>query len=97
MELVLKMAGQEKSDRVPAEVTAAVGMLMLRDKGIVTVNTHGQPGGRVSIRLKPTTGAVARAGGAAAVAGCLVSALDEVAGHLDDIDWFAKILFGDTK
>lgn len=96
MQIVLTRAGTDQSDRVPAEVTAAIGMLMLRDKGIVTVNTHGQPGGRVSVRLKPTTGAVARAGGAEAVARCLVSAIDEVAAHLDDATWFADLLFGEN-
>ncbi|WP_343211664.1 hypothetical protein QEZ52_22120 (plasmid) [Aliisedimentitalea scapharcae] len=96
LDLVLAMAGQKQTDRVPAEVTAAIGMLMLRDKGIVTVNTHGQPGGRVSIRLKPTSGAVARAGGATAVATCLVAAMQETAAHLDDADWFATLLFGDV-
>lgn len=95
METVLEMAGKSSAARVPAEVTAAAGMLMLRDKGIVTVNTHGQPGGRVSIRLKPTSGAVARAGGAAAVAECLLSALKETAAHLDDAAWFASQLFGE--
>lgn len=95
MEIVLGMAGRDSAAMVPAEVTAAVGMLMLRDLGIVTVNTHGQPGGRVSIRLKPTSGAVARAGGAAAVAACLHGALREVAAHLEDPDWFAELLFGE--
>ncbi len=95
MEIVLGMAGRDCAALVPAEVTAAVGMLMLRDLGIVTVNTHGQPGGRVSIRLKPTSGAVARAGGAAAVAACLHGALREVAAHLEDRDWFAELLFGE--
>ncbi|WP_052261927.1 aminotransferase class I/II-fold pyridoxal phosphate-dependent enzyme [Leisingera sp. ANG-M1] len=95
MAIVLEMAGKPGSARVPAEITAAAGMLMLRGKGIVTVNTHGQPGGRVSIRLKPTSGAVARAGGAAAVAECLVAALREVAAHLDDAAWFADLLFGE--
>ncbi|KIC21308.1 selenocysteine synthase [Leisingera sp. ANG-Vp] len=95
METVLEMAGKAETARVPAEVTAAIGMLMLRDKGIVTVNTHGQPGGRVSIRLKPTSGAVARAGGAAEVAGCLVTAMKETAAHLDDAAWFTNLLFGE--
>lgn len=96
MQIVLEMAGGEATDLVPAEVTAAIGMLMLRDKGIVTVNTHGQPGGRVSIRLKPTTGAVARAGGAAAVADCLVAAMQDVADHLQDQAWVAATLFGEN-
>jgi L-seryl-tRNA(Ser) seleniumtransferase len=95
MDIVLGMAGRDSAVMVPAEVTAAAGMLMLRDLGIVTVNTHGQPGGRVSIRLKPTSGAVARAGGAAAVAACLHGALREVAAHLEDPDWFAELLFGE--
>ena len=56
--LVMEWAGVGRADRVPAETTAAIGMLMLRRHGIVTVNTHGQPGGRVSLRLKPTSGAV---------------------------------------
>ena len=94
---VLELAGVERSVRVPAEVAAAVGMLMLRDRGIVTVNTHGQPGGRVSIRLKPTTGAVARAGGAPAVAACLSGAIDAVAAHLEDETWFSALLFGEAK
>ncbi|MBE1284183.1 MAG: selenocysteine synthase [Rhodobacteraceae bacterium] len=93
--LVLEMAGATSTARVPAEVTAAVGMLMLQDKGIVTVNTHGQPGGRVSIRLKPTSGAVARAGGAMAVADCLMSAMHKTAAHLEDEAWFAATLFGE--
>ena len=96
MEIVLGMAGRDSAVMVPAEVTAAVGMLMLRELGVVTVNTHGQPGGRVSIRLKPTSGAVARAGGAGAVAACLHGALREVATHLEDPDWFADLLFGEA-
>ncbi|MBC6405278.1 MAG: selenocysteine synthase [Rhodospirillales bacterium] len=96
LEIVLGMAGASRTDLVPAEVTAVIGMLMLQDKGIVTVNTHGQPGGRVSIRLKPTTGAVARAGGAAAVADCLMSAMQKTAANLQDKTWFTATLFGDT-
>ena len=96
MDLVLEMAGQRACSLVPAEITAAVGMLMLQNKGIVTVNTHGQPGGRVSIRLKPTSGAVARAGGAQAVAACVYDALKEVSDHLEQPDWFAELLFGEA-
>ncbi len=93
---VLALADKSASARVPAEVTAAIGMLMLREHGIVTVNTHGQPGGRVSMRLKPTTGAVARVGGAEAVAQCVASAMSETAARLDDAGWFSDLLFGDA-
>ncbi len=95
-ERVLSLAGVEKTSRVPAEVTAAIGMWMLREKGIVTVNTHGQPGGRVSLRLKPTSGALERVGGADAVARCLENAMTETASHLENTDWFAELLFGET-
>jgi len=93
---VLKIAGTEHSIRVPAETTAAIGMLMLQTLGIVTVNTHGQPGGRVSLRLKPTAGALKRVGGASALADCLKAAMTETAGHLEDADWFSELLFGDV-
>jgi len=96
LSIVLRQAKANTTDRVPAEVTAAIGMILLRDKGIVTVNTHGQPGGRVSIRLKPTSGAVSRAGGARAVAACLDAAIAEVASHLEDANWFSTLLFGGT-
>src|SRR5690606_6642121 len=39
---------------VPIEATAALGMLLLRDHGILTTNTHGQPGAKASLRLRPT-------------------------------------------
>jgi len=79
---------------VPCEVTAAIGMLLLRDHGVLTVNTHGQPGGRVSIRLKPTAGAVERVGGAGALAVALDAAISTVAQHGRDHGWVAALLFG---
>ncbi len=94
--LLLDRADGAASSLVPCEATAAVGMLLLRDHGILTVNTHGQPGGRVSLRLKPTAGAVARVGGAQAVAAALGGALDVVASHIDDRDWTARLVLGDA-
>jgi len=91
---VLSQAGRSETGIVPAEATAAIGMILLRDHGVLTVNTHGAPGGRVSLRLKPTAEALAAVGGK----GVLVSALDkavvEVAERLDDNAWFAATLFG---
>ncbi|WP_216859534.1 aminotransferase class I/II-fold pyridoxal phosphate-dependent enzyme [Sulfitobacter aestuariivivens] len=91
---VLMMAGRDTANIVPAEATAAMGMILLRDNGVLTVNTHGAPGGRVSLRLKPTAGALDAVGGAPV----LVEALDRAAGivaeRLDDAAWFEETLFG---
>ena len=94
--LVLQMAQKDHCPWVPAEICAAVGMLMLADKGVVTVNTHGQPGGRVSLRLKPTSGAINRLGGAQALAQCVYDAMQEVAKHLDDRVWLAQLIVGES-
>ena len=94
MARLLARSGANRAAIVPAEATAAVGMLLLERCGVLTVNTHGQPGGRVSIRLKPVAGAVARAGGAEALAAALEAAMEEVAAHLDDPAWTARRLFG---
>ncbi len=93
--IVMKRAGRDRTSIVPAEATAAIGMLMLRDHGVLTVNTHGQPGARVSFRLKPTAGATTRVGGAEALAAALDAVIDEVSGHLNDRSWFSELLFGE--
>ncbi|MGI9419498.1 MAG: aminotransferase class I/II-fold pyridoxal phosphate-dependent enzyme [Geminicoccaceae bacterium] len=94
MSVLLDRAGRSEAPVVPAEATAAIGMILLRDNGVLTVNTHGAPGGRVSIRLKPTTGALESAGGAAALIDALERALEMVAARLDDDDWLSATLFG---
>lgn len=95
LSILLKKAGRAATEIVPAEATAAAGLLMLENAGVLTVNTHGQPGGRVSIRLKPTAGAVDRIGGADTLAEIVTTALDEAAKHLGEPGWFAKTLFGE--
>ena len=95
MQLARARVGVGQVPLVPCEVTAAVGMLLLREHGALTVNTHGQPGGRVSIRLKPTAGAVDTVGGADALAGALDDAISTVATRGADLDWVASLLFGD--
>jgi L-seryl-tRNA(Ser) seleniumtransferase len=81
LDVILKRAGLQASPVVPAEAAAALGMLLLRDHGILTVNTHGQPGARVSLRLKPTLNALERVGGNAKV----VAAIDQSLNDLSQI------------
>lgn len=95
LDILMERGGTDQSSIVPAETTAAIGMLMLRDHGVLTVNTHGQPGSRVSLRLKPTAGAVARAGGTEALAAALDGAMREVGEHLETPDWIARLIFGE--
>ncbi|WP_416416262.1 hypothetical protein [Paenarthrobacter aromaticivorans] len=82
MELVLDRCGGSNPHRIsPSEVTAAVGLHVL-GRGIVTVNSHGQPGARVSLRLKPTAGCLEAAGGAGALAKAFDDAFSWVAENL---------------
>ncbi len=83
-----------KTRLVPCEITSAVGLVLLRDFGILTVNTHGQPGARVSIRLKPTHGAIARVGGVERVVNALDAALGHVAERVGNPDAIAKLILG---
>jgi L-seryl-tRNA(Ser) seleniumtransferase len=92
---VLDLADPPNTGIVPAEATAAIGMLLLRDHGILTVNTHGAPGGRVSLRLKPTAGALDRIGGADMIVAALAAAVEDVSQHLSDDVWFRQTLFGE--
>lgn len=71
-------------DVVPTEASAALGMLLLRDFGILTVNAGGAPGARVSLRLKPIPGALHAAGGPPAVADAVDNSLNRLASIIDD-------------
>lgn len=93
---LMERAGIENSAFRPAEMTAALGMAMLEDHGIVTVNTHGQPGARVSLRLKPTTGALATIGGVEALITALDSAMERTARALPVPAEMAKLIFGEA-
>ena len=92
--LIRARAGAMSGSLVPCEATAAVAMVMLRDQGVLTVSTHGQPGGRVSLRLKPTPGALEAVGGAERLAEAVNTAISTVARRADDRAWVAALLFG---
>lgn len=96
---VFRRAGREPvhSEIAPCEITSALGMVLLRDHGILTVNTHGQPGARVSVRLKPTHGAIARVGGIDAVVNAMVASLNEVARCIGDRGALSELILGASE
>lgn len=96
---VFRRAGRsyDNAGVTPAEITSALGMVLLRDHGILTVNTHGQPGARVSVRLKPTHGAIERVGGMAKVIDAMDAAFTEVARFVGAPKELAQLILGETK
>lgn len=96
VEMVLERAGLKAADTslVPAEVTSALGAILLRDHGVLTTNTHGQPGAKVSLRLRPTPEGVERLGGLAAVVDAVERSLDTLAAMMKHPDAVASLVIG---
>ncbi|BEP95389.1 selenocysteine synthase [Acidovorax sp. A79] len=99
MKEVFRRAGRptEGSGIAPAEITSAIGAVLLRDHGILTVNTHGQPGARVSVRLKPTHGAIEKVGGMERVVDAMQASFDSVARLVHAPAELAQLILGETK
>lgn len=79
---------------VPCEASAALGMLLLAKDGLLTVNTSGQPGAQVSLRLKPTAEAVRRVGGPQAVVDAVDARLTDLAEVVANPGAVARLLLG---
>ena len=90
-----RAGGKVDQTIVPCEATAVLGIGLLRDHGILTVNTHGQPGARVSLRLKPTGDAVQRVGGTEAIVDAVEAELKNLAGCLADAAALSAIILGE--
>src|SRR5699024_3849565 len=90
----LRHAGHADAGIVPCEASAALGMILLEDHGVLTVNTHGQPGARVSLRLKPTPGAIASIGGIEQTADAVVSCFEKLARVIDDPERIHSLILG---
>lgn len=96
LRIILKRAETkpEKSPVVPCEATSALGMILLRDYGILTVNTHGQPGARVSVRLKPSGDAIQRVGGQELILKAFDESLTKVAHIIHDYQAMSDLILG---
>lgn len=99
LRLVLKRAGkpQDVADIVPAEATSALGVLLLRDHGILTTNTHGQPGAKVSLRLRPTPEALKTLGDMQTVVDALDDCIDQLASLMNDKNRLSELILGYTQ
>jgi len=95
--VILERAGvsAENINVAPCEATAALGMLLLADHGILTVNTHGQPGARVSLRLKPTLDALVSVGGVSAVIDAVDDCIGKVAAIISDENAMRTLILGE--
>ncbi|WP_374527275.1 aminotransferase class I/II-fold pyridoxal phosphate-dependent enzyme [Acinetobacter sp.] len=80
---------------VPCEATAALGMVLLKDYGILTVNTHGQPGARVSLRFKPSGNAIQNVGGIDVIVKAIETSINKVAYLLNDINAMKNLILGE--
>jgi len=94
LSLACARAGGVGTDLAPVEATALLGMILLRDAGILTTNALGRPGAHPALRLKPTGDALGRCGGAQAVVGAVVAALDGIATLIDSPDRVRALLLG---
>lgn len=93
MEIVLERSGSNPYRLRPTDVTAAVAMRAV-SHGIVTVTSHGQPGVRVSLRLKPTDGSFEAAGGAGRIAEIFDEAFTWAAANLHRPDLLQSLILG---
>lgn len=82
---------------VPCEATTALGVFMLRDHGILTTNTHGQPGASVTLRLKPTSGALERVGGVEGVVAAVCRSMEAAADAMREPAAFHELFFGEPS
>ena len=95
MALTLKRAGCTSHPRiVPSEASSALGALLLKNYGILTVNVSGMPGARVSLRLKPTSEQIAKVGGVAGVVNAVEATFDELAELVDKPGMICELILG---
>ena len=92
--LATAQAGLNRPPIVPVEATAALGMILMERRGILTTNIAGQPGAHPALRLKPAGPALERCGGAQAVAHAVDDGLAALAGLLATPGHIPALLLG---
>ena len=96
LDLMLERAGlpRDAAPVVPVEATALLGLLLLAEHGIVTVNALSEAGARPSIRLKPTLDAVPALGGAERLAAIVDESIGRASTMLQDVGAVSSAILG---
>jgi L-seryl-tRNA(Ser) seleniumtransferase len=99
LEIAAERAGIQPEDSalVPVEASCSLGMFLLREWGVITVNAASQPGARVSLRLKPSPKELERFGGVDAVTDAIDKAFSLVAGILSDENAAREVILGERN
>jgi len=95
----LDRAGIARADApvVPVEASAALGMLLIEQHGVITVNATGMPGARPTVRLRSSDGELRRLGGDDAFASALDDAVNRLAGVIPDTAAVRAVLLGNES
>jgi L-seryl-tRNA(Ser) seleniumtransferase len=91
---VERAGGRPRNGIVPAEASAALGTLLLKKHGDVTVNAVGMPGARASLRLKSSEQELDRFGGESAIGLAVDDSLARLGELLNDSAALSALLFG---
>ncbi len=82
------------ADRLNRALVALLGLLLLAEHGIVTVNALSEAGARPSIRLKPTLDAVPALGGAERLAEIVDDTIGRASTMLSDAGALRDAILG---
>lgn len=95
---VMAEAGLDEPPVAPAEATAALAMLLLREHGVITVHFAGLPPGTSALLIKfvpPHT--LDRFGGTAAFADAIAGCVGALGDILSDSDRLVELLYGRSR
>lgn len=91
---ILEQKKIDSINLVPAEVSTAIGFILLDKYGIITTNTCGMPGARVSLRLKTNEKTVSDFGGIELVVNAVMSSIGAVADYIEDEQQIKGLILG---
>lgn len=92
---ILEQKKLDSISLVPAEVSTAIGFILLDKYGIITTNTCGMPGARVSLRLKTNEETVRNFGGIEKVVKAVMNSIETIAGYIEDEQRIKSLIIGE--